>query len=343
MASADEIQGKIHIGTIKLWLDRFLAGAASAFLVLSATVAMVELSSRQAMHTSLSRALVEINDEIASYTTEAFRLKELHSAMPEDARNTEEERFYAMRRDIEHARQKRDGIRKFREYMQSIDMAGSQVVISMDSDSIVDCVRVEQKRVATFDNVTQVLVVSEADASDIYADCQKRGRQRHWYLTEDLHRDYISGQSSSFGLMTAAYSAALSAPSSSRTGILSEFWPPLADYVRALRSNASEVLLVISILCCSILGSLIAGLREEKFTSIGDLILGFAGGFILYLAMKGGKFLFTLNAADGAVGLNPYGLSFMGLLVGLYLRRAYAFLSWLLDRFEKSLKEPVKP
>lgn len=99
----------------------------------------------------------------------------------------------------------------------------------------------------------------------------------------------------------------------------------------------TDGLLVILICATSSLGALVAGMRSKQLTSMRDLSLGLASGFIVFLAVKGGKFLFLSPTVAGNVPLNPFGIAFVGVLVGLYVERAYAFLNRLLERFERTV------
>ena len=69
-----------------------------------------------------------------------------------------------------------------------------------------------------------------------------------------------------------------------------------------------------------------------------SLSLGLASGFVVYLAIKGGKHLFLLQTSGEIVAFNPYGSAFAGLLSGLFTERAHEFLSMLMDDFLERLK-----
>lgn len=115
------------------------------------------------------------------------------------------------------------------------------------------------------------------------------------------------------------------------------FFVPHSLQPNFIAHAGSEALLVISLLACGALGSLLAGLWVQRFTSPRDFGLGLGAGFVVYLAAKGGKFLFTMPNIGDAVALNPYGMAFTALLVGLYLNRAYEFLGAMVDRLTGSM------
>ncbi len=114
-------------------------------------------------------------------------------------------------------------------------------------------------------------------------------------------------------------------------GIQGTLWQP-----SFIAEAGLDMLLIFTLLACGALGSMLAGLWVQHFTSLRDFSLGLGAGFIVFLATKGGKFLFTLPAQGEVVALNPYGMAFSALLVGLYLNRAYEFLGHLVDRFTSS-------
>jgi hypothetical protein len=103
---------------------------------------------------------------------------------------------------------------------------------------------------------------------------------------------------------------------------------------------STDGLLILLMCSASALGSVVSGLRTKSPTSIKDLSLGLASGFIIYLGVRGGKFLLINPVAGSSIALNPSGLAFVAVLVGLYTERAYQFLSRLLDRFENAMLAP---
>jgi len=100
----------------------------------------------------------------------------------------------------------------------------------------------------------------------------------------------------------------------------------------------SDYLLALSIMACSALGALIVGLRGTNPTSLTDLTLGIASGFVCYFAIKGGKYVFLLTTHSDAITFNPYGSAFAGLLVGLFSERVYGILTALVGDLENRLQ-----
>ena len=99
----------------------------------------------------------------------------------------------------------------------------------------------------------------------------------------------------------------------------------------------SDYLLALAIMACSALGALVSGLRTKEPTSVRDLTLGIASGFVCYFAIKGGKTVFLLGSHADLIPINPYGSAFAGLLVGLFSERVYELLNILVQDLEKRL------
>ncbi len=89
---------------------------------------------------------------------------------------------------------------------------------------------------------------------------------------------------------------------------------------KAYRPNslASGFLLALAIMACGAVGAMVAGMRTNEPTSFHDFALGVASGFICFLGIKGGKYIFLLNAGPDVVAMNPYGSAFAGLLARIF-------------------------
>jgi hypothetical protein len=103
----------------------------------------------------------------------------------------------------------------------------------------------------------------------------------------------------------------------------------------------SDYLLAIAIMACGVMGALIAGMRSDETTSVRDFSRGLSSGFICYLGIKGGKYIFLLHAAGETVGFNPYGSAFAGLLVGLFSQKAYETLEMLFSDLTSRIKQAI--
>ena len=121
----------------------------------------------------------------------------------------------------------------------------------------------------------------------------------------------------------------------------------------------SDVLAAIAVIACGGIGATVAGLRRPNrrplggpksaggsFSAVRDLFLGLSAGFITFLVIKGGKFIFIIQGPEVSIPMNPYGSAFAGILAGLFTERAYQLLSSLVqqaaERVEGTAKtEPV--
>ncbi|WP_147439465.1 hypothetical protein [Corallococcus sp. CA049B] len=105
----------------------------------------------------------------------------------------------------------------------------------------------------------------------------------------------------------------------------------------------NDFLIAIIIIACTLVGSIIATMREGKGLSLPpeQLALGMASGFVIFLALRGGRNVFMLDLAGELPNFNPYSMAFSGLLVGLFTRRAYALITILVDELEGRLKAAV--
>jgi hypothetical protein len=115
------------------------------------------------------------------------------------------------------------------------------------------------------------------------------------------------------------------------------FW----DRVFQPSTLSSDFLLALAIMACGVMGALVAGMRSRERTSLRDFSRGMSSGFICYLGIKGGKYLFLLHAAGEAVGFNPYGSAFAGLLVGLFSQKAFETLEILFADLTTRIKQAL--
>jgi hypothetical protein len=86
------------------------------------------------------------------------------------------------------------------------------------------------------------------------------------------------------------------------------------------------------------LGAVIAGLRRNEFSLLRDVALGISSGFVAYMAIRGGKYVFVSEHSENGIILNPYGCTFVALLTGLFTDRAYTVLSDLVDGLIRKIK-----
>jgi hypothetical protein len=105
---------------------------------------------------------------------------------------------------------------------------------------------------------------------------------------------------------------------------------------------SSDLLLAIAVMACGAIGAMITTLRGGAKMTIRSFCLGLAAGFIVFLAIKGGKHLFLLQARGEIAAFNPYGSAFAGLLAGLFTEKAYAALAEIVDEFINRLKTAAR-
>lgn len=104
-------------------------------------------------------------------------------------------------------------------------------------------------------------------------------------------------------------------------------------------SASTEMLLAITVMCCTATGAMIAGFRGGSHVTSRSILIGVASGFVVYLGVKGGRFLFLLETGQNTILINPFGTAFVGVLVGLFSDMAYGAIK---DVFESLVKAARK-
>jgi hypothetical protein len=94
----------------------------------------------------------------------------------------------------------------------------------------------------------------------------------------------------------------------------------------ALDQSPKEPLYFWLVLIAATIGSLIAGLRVDGITAIGDIALGLGAGFAVYILMRSGNFVFLTGDASHIDILNPFTAGAVGFLVGLFKDRVFGLL-----------------
>ncbi|OMO22108.1 hypothetical protein [Vibrio lentus] len=101
---------------------------------------------------------------------------------------------------------------------------------------------------------------------------------------------------------------------------------------------SSDVLLAFSLLSCGALGAVIASIRSNNNVDLSKFTIGFSTGFVTFLGIKGGQFVFLLQVPGAAAVLNPYTASFIGLLSGMFSERFHLMLADFLDKATSKFK-----
>ncbi len=100
---------------------------------------------------------------------------------------------------------------------------------------------------------------------------------------------------------------------------------------------SSDQLLALAVMACAAIGAMIAALRGNGLMTLRALALGIATGFVVYLAIKGGKHVFLLQMQTEVVAFNPYGSAFAGLLAGMFTEKAYQIINTFVDEVTNRL------
>jgi hypothetical protein len=108
-----------------------------------------------------------------------------------------------------------------------------------------------------------------------------------------------------------------------------------------ISDTSSESVLALLILVCGPIGAAIAGVRSGSVLTLRQLALGFCTGFISYLAIRGGKHVFLLQAEGAMVQFNAYSCAFMAVLASLFTNRSYSFLSDAVDELVQRLRVAI--
>jgi hypothetical protein len=115
-------------------------------------------------------------------------------------------------------------------------------------------------------------------------------------------------------------------------------WPELLGIAYMDSERIFGVLDVVS----GMLGAILAGLRRSIIASPQDYVLGALTGFVMYLALKGGKYVFLMSVKEGTFEFNPFSAAFLALIAGLLSERFYGFVTNVFDVVSDRLKKTAK-
>jgi len=105
---------------------------------------------------------------------------------------------------------------------------------------------------------------------------------------------------------------------------------------------SSDILLALSIMACGVVGATVGSIREEGRLGVRSILFGLAAGFIVFLAIKGGKQLFLIQASGQIAQFNPYSCALFGLIAGMFTERTFEILKIVTDAFYEKLEKVVK-
>jgi hypothetical protein len=119
---------------------------------------------------------------------------------------------------------------------------------------------------------------------------------------------------------------------------ISNFWAQLP-----LEQARTDYLLAVVVSCCALVGAIIAMMREGTARFVTkQIVLGLASGFVAFLSLRGGRSVFMLELTGEVPHFNPYSMAFVGLLVGLFTRKAYELLGVLVHELDGRLRAAVQ-
>lgn len=107
---------------------------------------------------------------------------------------------------------------------------------------------------------------------------------------------------------------------------------PVAFFTLFMCYLPSDMVLALSVVICGAIGAVSASIRVRSKDLTRTSTLGLAAGFIVFLALKGGKFLFLVHhTGEASIPTNPFSAASLGILIGLFTERAYLALAQIFE------------
>lgn len=113
-------------------------------------------------------------------------------------------------------------------------------------------------------------------------------------------------------------------------------------FQRDIMRLSSDYLLAIAIMTCGAIGSTVGSIRTNHKFSWRSILFGLSSGFIVFLAIKGSKQIFLLQAQGQLIQFNPYSSGFAGLLAGMFTEKTFEFLGTVTDAVFNKLKKVIE-
>lgn len=110
-------------------------------------------------------------------------------------------------------------------------------------------------------------------------------------------------------------------------------------FQRYITQLSSDYLLAITIMTCGAIGAGIGTIRNTSRFTWRSILFGLSSGFIVFLAIKGGKHIFLLQAQGQLIQFNPYSSGFFGLLAGMFTEKTFELLGAVTDSVFNKLKK----
>ncbi|MBA6252068.1 hypothetical protein [Colwellia sp. MB3u-55] len=110
-------------------------------------------------------------------------------------------------------------------------------------------------------------------------------------------------------------------------------------FQRNLSHLSSDYLLAIAIMTCGAIGGSIGAMRNTSGFYWRSILFGLSSGFVVFLAIKGGKSVFLMQMQGQTIQFNPFSSGFLGFISGLFTEKVFDFLSTVTDSVFKKLKK----
>lgn len=99
----------------------------------------------------------------------------------------------------------------------------------------------------------------------------------------------------------------------------------------ALTTWPNEMLLIFASLLCGALGAIIKSFISPIEIKMTNILIGMSAAFVLYLAMRSGDLIFIISENDLS-NLNPYSVSILSLLAGLFSNKVFTVLRNVIEK-----------
>lgn len=104
-------------------------------------------------------------------------------------------------------------------------------------------------------------------------------------------------------------------------------------------STSNDSIMALLIILCSFVGSCVASIRGLSEINVRTLLLGIGSGLLIYLFAKGGLIsIFQSNSSTQSYPLNPYSISFLSVIAGLYSEKLFHLLGVVSDKWATTIE-----
>ncbi len=107
---------------------------------------------------------------------------------------------------------------------------------------------------------------------------------------------------------------------------------PLAEIAEMVRQQSSETLIAWAVIFSGSIGAIAGALYRGSVQNAVPVITGLFAGFIVYLVLKGGRFLLLSESGlPGETFANPYSMVLVGVMAGLFIDQMFQRLQYIVD------------